>query len=216
MTSSKASFLRQYVSVYPHEMTVQSLLTWPRSQYITTLHNLANKTHMHPTLRLHISDLTSAVLHHPRLHPNLSSQSLTDFKTFIRISRVIFRPFHVGPNVASSHLDELSQARQYDQRRKLQEALEGEEWFATPEDVARLWGNLMRHRVGIREERDQVLFMLRGGAGYVMDGWEKSPSTSAGMPPEERRAVARRKRCKDRKDRKEVLAILKEILHAVR
>lgn len=182
-------------------------------QFITTLHNLANKTHMHPTLRLQISDLTSAVLHHPRLHSTLSSQSIADFKTFIRISRVVFREFTVGPNVLE-RLPELSGGRTYDQRSKLQDALAGEEWYATPVDVARLWGNLMRHRVGWREGKDEVLFTLRGGAAYVtsgMAGMARMPKTD-----EERRDAVKKRWKEERKKRDKVLGILKEIQENVR
>ncbi len=165
---------------------------------------------MHPTLRLQISDLTSIVLHHPHLHPTITSHSISEFRTFVRISRIFFREFTVGPGVLE-RLDELGKGRTYDQRGKLQEAMEGEEWFATPVDVARVWGNLMEHRVGWREGKDEVMFTLRGGAGYVMSGMVGTTKTE-----EERKMAAKKQRRKDRKEREQVWRILKEIQETVR
>lgn len=127
---------------------------------IVTLRRLSEKTHMHPPLRFHISDLISSTLHHPRLDCILTSTSISDIKTFIRISRVLFRTFSWRQEL----LDLDIKGREYDQRKKLQQALEREEWFATTEDVKRVWVNLTRHRVRWRDNRDRLLFSCDGTA----------------------------------------------------
>lgn len=69
----------------------------------------------------------------------------------------------------------------------------------------------MGHRVGWREGKDEVMFTLRGGAGYVMSGMAGTTKTE-----EERRMAVKKARRKNRKERDKVLGILKEIQETVR
>jgi hypothetical protein len=115
---------------------------------------------MHPPLRFHISDLISTTVHHPELHSVFGSTSISDIKTFIRISRILFRSFSWRPELLNLDI----KGREYDQRKKLQEAMEREEWYATEQDVKRLWRNLVRHRVEWRPERERMLYTTMGSA----------------------------------------------------
>jgi hypothetical protein len=119
---------------------------YPCPQYVWVLRRLSNKTHMHPPLRQQISDLVTSLQSIPNLSANLTSSSITDLKAFIRISRVLFRPFSWRAELLNAD----TVGRQYDQRRKLQEALDQEEWYATAKDVRKIWTNVVRHRIGVR------------------------------------------------------------------
>ena len=88
------------------------------------------------------------------------STSISDFKTFVRISRILFRPFTWRPDLLNLDI----KGREYDQRKKLQEAMEREEWYAIEEDVRRLWRNLIRHRVELRPPRERILYTTIGSA----------------------------------------------------
>lgn len=114
---------------------------------------------MHPPLRQQISDLVTSLLSVPSISVNLTSTSITDLKAFIRISRILFRPFMWRAELLNANVV----GRQYDQRRKLQEALDQEEWYATVEDVQRIWTNVIRHRIGIDHSREfRARFQRRG------------------------------------------------------
>ena len=141
------------------------------SQYIWVLRRLANKTHMHPPLRQQISDLVTSILSVPRISANLTSSSITDMKAFIRISRVLFRPFMWRAELLNANVV----GRQYDQRRKLQEALEQEEWYATVEDVQRIWTNVIRHRIGI--DHSQECGARSKGRGVHLDYVRNKPES---------------------------------------
>lgn len=130
------------------------------ADYLATLRSLSNKTHMHPSLRGHISNLMSAVQHHPQLESCITASSVILFKTFIRISRVLFRPFAWSP----SRLDPQVKGREYDQRKKLMEAMERAEWYAIDEDVREVFGNLIEFRVNLRVPQETVMWPLKGGA----------------------------------------------------
>lgn len=129
-------------------------------QLLRTLRRLSEKTHMHPPLRFKISDLISTIIHHPHLYSVFGSTSISDFKTFVRISRILFRPFAWRPDLLNLDI----KGREYDQRKKLQEAMEREEWYAIEEDVRRLWRNLIRHRVELRPPRERILYTTVGSA----------------------------------------------------
>lgn len=98
---------------------------------------------MHPPLRLQVSDLVTSLLFRCTIPVALTSKSVTDLKTFIRISRILYRPFSWKAEL----LNPYTVGRQYDQRRKLQETLDKEEWYATNEDLKRVWTNAIGHRV---------------------------------------------------------------------
>jgi hypothetical protein len=135
-------------------------MSLPCTQLLRTLRRLSEKTHMHPPLRFRISDLISTTIHHPQLYSVFGSTSISDFKTFVRISRILFRSFSWRPEL----LDLDVKGREYDQRRKLQEAMEREEWYATEQDVKRVWRNLIRHRVEWRPVRQRILYTTVGSA----------------------------------------------------
>jgi hypothetical protein len=120
---------------------------------------------MHPPLRTRISDLTSCTIHHPHLSSIFGSTSISDLKTFIRISRILFRPFAWKPHL----LDLDIMGREYDQRKKLQAAMEREEWYAVESDVRMVWGNLVRHRIGWRREGERALFSTMPAS---CEGWD--------------------------------------------
>lgn len=112
---------------------------------------------MHPPLRQQISDIVTSLLSAPNLSANMTSNSITDLKAFVRVSRVLFRPFTWRAELLNPEIS----GRQYDQRRKLQEALDQEEWYATVEDVKRVWTNAIRHRVRVKDKRDSILFAVQ-------------------------------------------------------
>lgn len=134
------------------------------SEYLATLRSLANKTHMHPPLRAHISNLFSALHGHPRLHANITSSSITSFKSFIRIARVLFRPFDWSPATITADPHGIKEGRAYDQRRKL---VERSDWFATDDDIREVFGNLVEFRVSLRQAREEVMWPLKGGADGI-------------------------------------------------
>ncbi|KAJ9102423.1 hypothetical protein QFC21_002823 [Naganishia friedmannii] len=129
------------------------------SEYIWVLRRLSNKTHMHPPLRLQVSDIVSSLISCTGVSTEVTSSSILDFKTFIRISRILFQPFAWKAELLNPDVN----GRQYDQRRKLQEALDREEWYATAEDIARVWTNVFRHRTKLDQNSEQCLFALTGG-----------------------------------------------------
>ena len=136
---------------------------------------------MHPPLRFHISDLISTTIHHPELHSIFGSTSISDIKTFIRISRILFRSFSWRPELLNLDI----KGREYDQRRKLQEAMEREEWYATEQDVRRLWRNLIRHRIEWRPVRERMLYTTVASAGSYQPS--SKPLTATKLRKEEER-----------------------------
>ncbi|KAJ9113684.1 hypothetical protein QFC22_005993 [Naganishia vaughanmartiniae] len=128
------------------------------TEYIWVLRCLANKTHMHPPLRLQVSDIVTCLVSCAAISSEVTSASILDLKTFIRISRVLFRPFSWKAELLNPEVS----GRQYDQRRKLQEALAREEWYATAEDIARVWTNVFRHRTKLNPQSEQLPFALIG------------------------------------------------------
>lgn len=106
---------------------------------------------MHPPLRLQISDIVSSFVSCTTIPNRVTSSAVLDLKTFIRISRVLFRPFAWKAELLNPGVNE----RQYDQRRKLQEALDREEWYATAEDITRVWMNVFRHRAKFNQQAEQ-------------------------------------------------------------
>lgn len=129
-------------------------------EYVAMLRSLALKTHMHPPLRAHISNLFSALHGHPKLSANITSSSITSFKSFIRIARVLFRPFDWSP----AEIDPGVKGRAYDQRRKL---VERADWFATDDDIREVFGNLVEFRVRLRRASEEVMWPLKGGADGI-------------------------------------------------
>ena len=141
---------------------------------------------MHPPLRQQISDLVTSLLSIPSISANLTSTSITDLKAFIRISRVLFRPFTWKAELLNANIV----GRQYDQRRKLQEALDQEEWYATAEDAQRIWTNVIRHRIDVQGSRDGNFRFLER---TVLDDGSTSASNKAtlgGAKPIERGIAA--------------------------
>jgi hypothetical protein len=123
-------------------------------------------------LRQQISDIITSLLSIPALSVNLTSTSITDLKAFVRVSRVLFRAF----NWRAELLNTETTGRQYDQRKKLQEALDQEEWYATVEDLQRVWTNALRHRVRVNRVRHSVLQVPADGV-YAESTVSKSCST---------------------------------------
>ncbi|KAJ9092290.1 hypothetical protein QFC20_007418 [Naganishia adeliensis] len=76
-----------------------------------------------PILDSEISDIVTSLLSLPTLSVNLTSATVTDLKAFVRVSRVLFRPFTWRTELLNPEIS----GRQYDQRKKLQEALDQEE-----------------------------------------------------------------------------------------
>lgn len=114
---------------------------------------------MHPPLRQQISDIVTSLLSIPALSVNLTSTSITDLKAFVRTSRVLFRPFTWRAELLNTEIT----GRQYDQRKKLQEALDQEEWYATVEDLQRVWTNALRHRIRVNCVRHSILQVPTNG-----------------------------------------------------
>lgn len=108
---------------------------------------------MHPPLRLQVSDIVSSLASCSAISTEATSSSILDLKTFIRISRVLFQPFVWKAELLNPEVS----GRQYDQRRKLQEALDKEEWYATAEDFTRVWTNVFRHRIKLDQRVRQSL-----------------------------------------------------------
>ena len=108
---------------------------------------------MHPPLRQQISDIVTSLLSLSNLSVNLTSTSITDMKAFVRVSRVLFRPFAWKAELLNPEIT----GRQYDQRKKLQEALDQEDWYATVEDLERVWTNALRHRIFVGSGQPSLL-----------------------------------------------------------
>lgn len=95
-----------------------------------------------PKLKAYVADLSSALLHHPHLTSRLTPRSRNDTLDFVRIARVLFRPF----------------------------AAEGEDGkgaslYASPVDVVRMWRNVVRHRVRLRARGEEMLRVVKVDAG---------------------------------------------------
>lgn len=124
---------------------------------------------MHPPLRQQISDIVTSLLSLPTLSVNLTSTTVTDLKAFVRVSRVLFRPFTWRTELLNPEIS----GRQYDQRKKLQEALDQEEWYATVEDLQRVWTNALRHRIRVKCGRHSIL-QVPTFEVYAESTWRKS------------------------------------------
>lgn len=149
-------------------------------QYVWVLRRLSNKTHMHPPLRQQISDLVTSLQSIPNLSANLTSSSITDLKAFVRISRVLFRPFSWRAELLNAD----TVGRQYDQRRKLQEALDQEEWYATVEDVRKIWTNVVRHRIRVKVPQQCIFGVTERSAhtGCFADKLESIQTANCNRP----------------------------------
>lgn len=181
-------------------MKLDTLAKFP-FQYLWVLRRLSNKTHMHPPLRQQISDIVTALLASPALSVNLTSTSVTDMKAFVRVSRVLFRPFTWKVELLNPEVT----GRQYDQRKKLQEALDQEEWYASVEDLQRVWTNILRHRIHVASEDRRILSVSKAGVCTT------SCATASSVPERDRTSPKSReyhlmKTARDCRDQDDALA----------
>lgn len=117
-------------------MSNLTLFRLPSSQEIDHLHTLYLRTYLSSTLKTYLSSLLSSLLHHPHLKAHITPRTRVDLRDLVAAIRVVLSP--LDP-------DDRDQGG----------------WFATPDDVRRVWTAGMKHRVGLRER----------GRGEVMGGF---------------------------------------------
>lgn len=171
--------------------------------YIANLRRLLDYTHIHPPLRVHISNLLSALSAHPSILPTLTGRAVRLFPLFVKTHRLLSSPFSLPPEWEEAVLRETTTttppandivygkdivkdlerantwARQAGEEPTLS-SLTGdledgyEGWYATPENVNGVWHLCMRHRVKLRRETGGgIMWMLQTSAADALDGWER-------------------------------------------
>jgi hypothetical protein len=87
-----------------------------------------------------------------------------------------------------------------------------EDWYASPENVRGIWSLALRHRVSWRDERGEVMWLLKGNAAGLF-GEDRRASKSANGDTATGDGKGRGK--KERRRRREVDLIMEEILRVV-
>ncbi|KAE8538073.1 hypothetical protein D1P53_006140 [Cryptococcus gattii VGV] len=192
------------ISLPPSDIDLGAII--PQS-YLATLSLLLPYTHIHPPLAVHISNLFSAITCHPSLHSAITQRAVRAFPEYVRAHRLLVGDF-VLPDGFEIRLQEEQDGRALATRDRrgtgggvgeihTWNVLAGEEpdindlrgdcgrgeeqledWYATPSNVQGVWKVCMIHRVRKRQDREEVMWLMKGSAS---GGVKKSRRKGVGM-----------------------------------
>ncbi|OWZ80181.1 hypothetical protein C365_01132 [Cryptococcus neoformans Bt85] len=191
------------ISLPPSNIDLGAII--PQS-YLVTLSLLLPYTHIHPPLAIHISNLFSAITCHPSLHSAITQRAVRAFPEYVRAHRLLVGDFAL-PDGFEIRLQEEQdgRARAMKDRRGTGGGVGGvhtwnvlageepdindlggdcgrgeeelEDWYATPSNVQGVWKVCMTHRVRKRQDREQIMWLMKGSAS---GGMKKSRGRGVG------------------------------------
>ncbi|KAK6909618.1 hypothetical protein L486_00734 [Kwoniella mangroviensis CBS 10435] len=164
--------------------------------YINQLASLLPFVHTHAPLKIHMSNLLSAVSSHPGLRTAMTGRSTRRFGEYIQAHRLLSGSFTVPytflENSSTQHRDGedsmkgkglgggiggvdtwAEMAGEEPSLTKFASETEGdvEDVYCTPANVEGVWKVFVGHRCRRREEREEVMWLIKGSA---VDGDETS------------------------------------------
>jgi hypothetical protein len=165
---------------------------------LENLSTLLPYIHIHPPLQVHISNLLSAITAHPRLSSSLTGRGVNLFTRLVQAHRLLSAPFYLptgweeglemrrriqngddidlydnagrglsGGKGGVGMWDVFSGAEP-SVRDLSAERVEEEDPYADPANVRGVFWTALRHRVKYREERDEVMWLLKRSAGDML------------------------------------------------
>ncbi|WVW85956.1 hypothetical protein I302_107994 [Kwoniella bestiolae CBS 10118] len=157
------------------------------STYISQLTSLLPYVHIHAPLRIHLSNLLSAVSSHPGLRTNMTGKATRGIREYIKAHRLLSGSFEIPYSFLhpySSDETDLSArgkglgggiggvdtwaelAGEEPSLSKYSSETEGmvDEPYCTPGNVEGVWKVFVGHRCRCREEREEVMWLIKGSA----------------------------------------------------
>ncbi|WVR07841.1 hypothetical protein IAU60_004884 [Kwoniella sp. DSM 27419] len=159
------------------------------AEYIASLRALLPYVHVHPPLAVHMSNLLSAVSCHPSLRACVTQRAVRAFPEYVKAHRLLSGPFDIPAGFSAKVLrqqhDEQAQmtrsmtgkglgggvggvdswARQAGEEPSLLEGEAVDDPYCTPGNVEGVWKVLIAHRCRRRRPREEVMWLMKGGAG---------------------------------------------------